>query len=586
MSNVQELNFSNGHFFAEEIGEKLVQPQQWCARQWNWFAGPIAVNTGSSKALQMAFRVIVFLPLVLFTAFACSCYLVGRAIKSYSSQEAESKSVIFAPKQSVNALLDQNTRDVLLLEAAKKGVKSAVEGWLKAGANPNAVDAKGNSAVHIAAINNHAELIPLLVAAGANVNLRNPHNLTPLLEAVWDENRCEVVEALVKAGADTNVHYDGYGEYALHAVVQRKNVRQLKALLSDPNLKVNQLSGVGKTALFHAMDRHFSAGARLLVERGANVNCVVDNASNTYHQCSALHLCNEQDETDPDLVDYLIQKGADPNRRDAEGQPPLAHHIIHYVVVNQHDGQHRANKVRNVITKMFANGADPNSNYDKDGKPLLAYLAGRNGSYSEMDCHLDLLELWIAQKGIDLEKADPLGCTAIMWAALLANEEAFETLLNAGARFNPHQYEKVRLMAMRLLPLKQIESNEQVDRIRSQCETPEAPNPYLAAFKECMPLKDGFPLRFKSKWHLFKAHGTLLEGLRVIKENVTRTIAVQQTVRTNLLRAVTDACEGTGLLKELVNEIVDYLQMYHPQVYPQLPVEDPPVDINSIADND
>jgi len=53
--------------------------------------------------------------------------------------------------------------------------------------------------LHIAALDNHAALIPVLVAAGAQVNARNSAGQTPLTLALHEQHR-EAIAALLAAG--------------------------------------------------------------------------------------------------------------------------------------------------------------------------------------------------------------------------------------------------------------------------------------------------------------------------------------------------------------------------------------------------
>jgi len=81
---------------------------------------------------------------------------------------------------------------------ASLGRTELVEEALNSGADANAVDADGYSALHAAAENNHIDIVKLLIAKGANVNYKDSY--TALELANMSEN-AEVVDILKSHGA-------------------------------------------------------------------------------------------------------------------------------------------------------------------------------------------------------------------------------------------------------------------------------------------------------------------------------------------------------------------------------------------------
>ena len=59
------------------------------------------------------------------------------------------------------------------------------------------------TALHLAAANNHGEVVELLLASGASTGSRNEHARTPLHLASFHD-RLEVTWLLLEAGADPN----------------------------------------------------------------------------------------------------------------------------------------------------------------------------------------------------------------------------------------------------------------------------------------------------------------------------------------------------------------------------------------------
>ncbi len=82
----------------------------------------------------------------------------------------------------------------LLLLAAWRGAARCVQLLLDAGADANAVDASGRSALHLAAINGNVSVCRLLLANGAKPNSFDRHHLaTPLFCAAVNEKNAEEV---------------------------------------------------------------------------------------------------------------------------------------------------------------------------------------------------------------------------------------------------------------------------------------------------------------------------------------------------------------------------------------------------------
>ena len=73
--------------------------------------------------------------------------------------------------------------DTRLTDAARSGDHAAVSALLEQGADANATDVDGTTALHWATYRDDAEMVGLLVAAGADPNGANRNAATPLLFA-------------------------------------------------------------------------------------------------------------------------------------------------------------------------------------------------------------------------------------------------------------------------------------------------------------------------------------------------------------------------------------------------------------------
>ena len=85
--------------------------------------------------------------------------------------------------------------------AAREADAAAMERALKAGAAIDSRNRLGETSLVIVLKNDHPELAPHLIAAGANVNLAAINGITPLMAAAHAGD-ADVVRALLARGAD------------------------------------------------------------------------------------------------------------------------------------------------------------------------------------------------------------------------------------------------------------------------------------------------------------------------------------------------------------------------------------------------
>ena len=86
---------------------------------------------------------------------------------------------------------------------------------IASGANPRALDALGESPLHLAVFSKDPNTISTLLEFGANVRERNSLGETPLHKAAVNNHDPAFIEALLSAGADANAQ-DKTGATALH----------------------------------------------------------------------------------------------------------------------------------------------------------------------------------------------------------------------------------------------------------------------------------------------------------------------------------------------------------------------------------
>jgi ankyrin repeat protein len=161
-----------------------------------------------------------------------------------------------------------------LPDAAEQGDKTAVRTLLQTGADVNASQVDGTTALHWAAYRDDAEMAAILVRAGAKVNVANRYGMPPLAQASKNGNAA-IVKLLLDAGADANTTLKG-GETALMLAARSGNVEAVKALLArgaNPNARER----LGQTALMWAAAEGQTAVVRTLIDAKADINAAIDN---------------------------------------------------------------------------------------------------------------------------------------------------------------------------------------------------------------------------------------------------------------------------------------------------------------------
>jgi ankyrin repeat protein len=207
--------------------------------------------------------------------------------------DLESVEVLLGAGADANAANDLGA--TALWAASQNGNAAAVRMLLKTGANANASLLLGETPLMVAARSGHVAVVEQLLANGANVDAKAGRDQTALMWAVTQQHP-EVVEILLTNGAD------------VHA--QSAKWSEVMAVPPHGYLPYNRDIPHGNdTALLLAARVGSLASARLLIAAGANV----DDAD--AWGITATTLAAHSGFTD--LVEFLLEKGADPNKADA-----------------------------------------------------------------------------------------------------------------------------------------------------------------------------------------------------------------------------------------------------------------------------
>ncbi|KAL6077100.1 Histone-lysine N-methyltransferase ehmt2 [Balamuthia mandrillaris] len=265
-----------------------------------------------------------------------------------------------------------------LMVACNRGHKDVVMCLFEGGANLDTVTGAGNSALHVGCSGGHPDVISALLHAGAKP-FRNNFGQTPVdVASVCGHERTfrhtfekspelkeesgslsyHQRELIKECGANTpylsrvykllrkaspNVRAS-WGATPLSIAVRKGSLPVVKALLQS-HADVFAMDADGKTALVQAIDYHHTDIALLLLEHGSDVKAPYYKESPliraTYNGCF-------------ELLNPLLECGADPNGYNAHGWTPLAFAMNRGFIGS--------------FKTLLAGGADPLFKYKSDYK--------------------------------------------------------------------------------------------------------------------------------------------------------------------------------------------------------------------------
>jgi ankyrin repeat protein len=159
-------------------------------------------------------------------------------------------------------------------DAAERRDQAVLSTLLKSGADVNATQVDGTTALHWAAYHDDADTAALLVKRGANVNAINRYGVPPLALASTNGSAA-VVKLLLDAGADANATVKG-GETALMLAARSGSIDAVKALLVR-GARHDARERSGQTALMWAAAEGHAAVVRALLEAGADMKATLDS---------------------------------------------------------------------------------------------------------------------------------------------------------------------------------------------------------------------------------------------------------------------------------------------------------------------
>jgi ankyrin repeat protein len=300
----------------------------------------------------------------------------------------------------------------------------------------NLQDESGNTALHISAFSGATQIVEKLLAAGADLNLRNSSGQTPLMRSIAPYKKNTVVfEILLKSGAygDVNGRYSDGSSFFMQTILKADSTVINRFVDKSPDLSI--CDSTGKNALFYAAMRGDSAIFCKILKLYPKWNDLRDNIGNTLLHyiantgslgCAAIligqgaevNARNKKNENALfnavyrkriDLVSYLIDNGCYMGIKNDEGIYPFEKIFRNYKVATIQDTQ------KILFEVLFKKGfVLPDSIIEPSVRARVYYLYaqnfalnGNNMAYAEKFFNLAKKEYYSESK-IAMHMADSL----------------------------------------------------------------------------------------------------------------------------------------------------------------------------------
>lgn len=239
----------------------------------------------------------------------------------------------------------------------------------------NEINPRGGTALQEAIRLNNLNMVKYLLLQQADVK-KNYKNIVS--QAIAENANLQIIEELLKAGADVNV--GGQDRQTPLVAAVRSNNERLVDLLLKYHADANITFADGKNLLFWAVSSHDNAKIidRLLAS-GLDVNQKDNNGNVMLLTALAMQ--------DIDLVEKLLRNGADVNLSDASGESAAT-----YVINNNVDDK--------IVQQIYSKDIDVYNKVGKAQQPLWKILAAKE--------KWELLKAVFAKMG-GVDKADVNG---------------------------------------------------------------------------------------------------------------------------------------------------------------------------------
>jgi ankyrin repeat protein len=142
-----------------------------------------------------------------------------------------------------------------LMKAVQKNDAARVKTLIAEGANVDELDPNGDAPLVMAAYLGHADIVQMLLEAGADLTAVDPGMKATALHAAAYAGRTEAARLLIRYGIDIDKQGPKNGYTALHDAIWQNNVETARVII-DAGADLTLRSHSGETPLDFARARH------------------------------------------------------------------------------------------------------------------------------------------------------------------------------------------------------------------------------------------------------------------------------------------------------------------------------------------
>jgi ankyrin repeat protein/WD40 repeat protein len=332
-------------------------------------------------------------------------------------QKDELSEILIENGAHVNTEVEGNTPLCYALQKSKYKIAKLL---IDKGADVNVKTPNGITSLHIALENeNDFYIANILIEKGADINaITSNLKFSPIHIALQNENGLEISKKLIELGANVNVN-SSIGYTPLHFAATYKNGLDLVKLMLENGAVVNVVSSEGYTPLHVALEKGNFSIARLLIEKGADVNSKTANSNLYCKEFTPLHFA-VINKNNTEIVKLLIDKGAKVNVKTSGNS------LFYFDYTPLQLALLQCNDIE-TIKLLFAKGEDVNAKTIEGITPLHIAIEEKND--------IEILKILI-EKGADLNAKRPDGYTPLLMAFEYSNNVLAQLLIDSGANPN------------------------------------------------------------------------------------------------------------------------------------------------------
>lgn len=296
-------------------------------------------------------------------------------LKTYNSANLKMFTALVEAGANVNIdtgnSISQNSSEKkkLLQEYIERDNESISNLLISKGANFE-IKVGANSYLNIAANMGKSKSVSLLLSKNMDVNIRGENGDTPIMGASRGRYH-SLVNYLIKNGADVNLP-NSNGDTPLSVSVSQLDKDNIKSLLNaGANTEIK--NSFGNPLILEACKVDAFANQKiafdiieLLLAKNANIN-----ASNKYGNTPLAYAINRKNNK---LIQFLIEKGADPSGKDPNGNTPL-----HKTILAAGFDRLKNKDLSDILETLLESGADPNVKNGMGDTPLHLAVQSRDG---------------------------------------------------------------------------------------------------------------------------------------------------------------------------------------------------------------